>query len=149
MTYFFHRLYISSSFPWYISVLSRNRGLKRNGSFHSGSPFQLKSYACQKEKQSGSYAILLQTLRLSGREKVEVKRGRTDREGMKGVQEGRSWQVWHHLTQWVAFLCQDMESVGGREAGCFRLHSDALGHRHGHCVATRLHTSLLIVPGSR
>lgn len=30
--------------------------------------------------------------------------------------------VWHHLTHWVAFLCQDTES--GREAGFFCLHSD-------------------------
>lgn len=45
MTHFFHQLHISFSFPWCVSVFSQNRGLKRDVSFHSGSLFQLKSFA--------------------------------------------------------------------------------------------------------
>lgn len=57
-----------------------------------------------------------------------------DREWKEGRETGRDERsaggailtsVWHRLTHWVALLCQDMESVGGREAGCFRLHSHA------------------------
>lgn len=109
-------LYISSSFPWYISTLSQNRGLKKNGSFHSGSPFELKSFACQKEKQSSSYAIP-QTLRLSGRRKRESESEKREDKlgGMKVAQEGRSSQVFGTIwpTEWLSFV--RIQKMGGKQ----------------------------------
>lgn len=47
--------------------------------------------------------------------------------GIQARRDGRSigratlTNVWHHLTYWMAFLCQDTERAGGREAAGFRL----------------------------
>lgn len=108
-------------------MLSQNRGLKRNGSFHSGSPFQLKCLACQEEKQSSSYAIFLQTLKLSGRGKRETEsEKREERQGwMKGEQEGRSSQVsgtvWPN--EWLSFVRIWRVWVGGKRGASVSIHT--------------------------
>lgn len=61
--------------------------------------------------------------------------------GRDGWSIGRATltNVWHHLTYWMAFLCQDTERVGGREAACFRLRSE---QTRSLCRHTPPHTSL-------
>lgn len=60
--------------------------------------------------------------------------------GRDGWSTGRATlaNVWHHLIHWMAFLCQDTERVGGREAACFRL---CLEQTRSLCRHTPPHTS--------
>lgn len=119
-------------FSCYMFMLSQNRVLKRNGTFHCWSPFQLSSFACQEEKlmQSSSKH---QSWVPAWKEWTQT--------GRDGWSIGRATltNVWHHLTYWMAFLCQDTERVGGREAACFRLHSE---QTRSLCRHTPPHTSL-------
>lgn len=129
MTYFFHwlpctfRLLSPGTFPCF-----HRTGLKRNGSFHSGSPFQLNSLTCQEERQSSSYAILLQTLRLSGRGKEkdeESEKGEERQGGMKGVQEGLSSQVSGTVwpSEWLSFVRIWRVWVGGKQGASVSIHT--------------------------
>lgn len=60
--------------------------------------------------------------------------------GRDGWSIGRATltNVWHHLTYWMAFLCQDTEREGGRETACFRLR---LEQTWSLCRHTPPHTS--------
>lgn len=123
-------------------MLSQNRGLKRNGRFHSGSPFQLKSFTCQEEKQSGSYAILLQTVRLSGR-------GKRESESEKECRRGDPHKSLAPYDPVSGFPLSGYGECGRDGSRVLPSPFTRLLQRHGHSVATRLHTALLIMPGTQ
>lgn len=110
-------------FPHCDMFMLRHKGvLKWNGSFHSGSPFQLSSFFARRK----SSPVLTQS---SAEHQRWVAEGRESewQEGIQTRRDGRSigratlTNVWQNLTYWMAFLCQDTERAGGREAACFRL----------------------------
>lgn len=134
----------------YMFMLRHKGVLKWNGSFHSGSPFQLSSFSCQEEKQSGSYAILCWTPTLSGGGKrVGVTGGSTDAEGWKEHRKGDPHKCLAPSDLLNGFPLSGYRESGWEGSSVLPTPFGASVHRLGHSVATRLHTPLLTVQGSK
>lgn len=142
-------LYISSSFPWYISVLSQNRGLKRNGSFHSGSPFQLNSFALPGVKAVQRLCNLPPNTEAKwqrGRERNTVKRDKEVRKEWRTSDPCKCLAPSDPVNGFPLSGYGERGWVGGRVLPSSFTH---FLRRWSDSVATRLRPAVIIGPGSR
>lgn len=148
--HFFHLLPCTLFPPLRHVHASTQRGFEMEWEFSFRISFPVIIIFCQEEKQSGSYAILCWTPTLSGRGKrVGVTGGNTDAEGWKEHRKGDPHKCLAKSDLLNGFPLSGYRESGWEGSSVLPTPFEASVHRHGHSVATRLHTPLLTVQGSK